>query len=167
MATDARTRSLAQARIAQLLARVGNVLRAVELSIEAAAALPADQATDRAAVESIIGRVYIHAGRFDEGTALVRGSYAMMCELGDRWSMGMAKTARDALARALDADGAPDEAAGLRVEAEALRLSPPRCCTRSSGWIGSTRVPPPLPDADALVTLRAATPLIERPGESL
>jgi tetratricopeptide (TPR) repeat protein len=88
---DARSRSLALARTAQLLARVGNVPRAVELTVQALATMPADHATHRAEVESIVGRVYVHAGRFDEGTDLVRRSYAVMCELGDQWSMGMAQ----------------------------------------------------------------------------
>jgi tetratricopeptide (TPR) repeat protein len=53
--------------------------------------MPADHATHRAEVESIVGRVYIHAGRFDEGSDLVRRSYDIMRELGDQWSMGMAQ----------------------------------------------------------------------------
>jgi hypothetical protein len=54
--------------------------------------MPADQTTHRAEVESIVGRVYIHAGTSDKGTDLVRRSYAVMCELGDQWSMGMGQT---------------------------------------------------------------------------
>lgn len=68
---------------AQLLAREGDADTAVT-SVDAAVALAPDDTIEGQFVAAIQGRVYIHAGRFDEGMALVTRHREEMVRIGDR-----------------------------------------------------------------------------------
>ena len=81
----------AEACAAQLLARTGATDRAVSLAERAAARVGDGPSADHAEVTSIVGRVLLHAGRYEEGCRLVADAGTRFVELGDHWGEAMAQ----------------------------------------------------------------------------
>jgi predicted ATPase/DNA-binding SARP family transcriptional activator len=75
---------------AQLLARTGAHVEAVALARQAAARIEGGPEIDVVEVNSILGRVLMHAGRLDEGRDLVEAAEVRFAELCDDWGVAMA-----------------------------------------------------------------------------
>jgi predicted ATPase len=76
---------------AQLLARLGASAEAVTLARRAVARIEGGAEVDVVEVSSILGRVLIHDGRYDEGCDLVKATEARFETLGDSWGVAMAR----------------------------------------------------------------------------
>ncbi len=81
----------AEACAAQLLARSGPVDEALVIARRAHTRMTDAPQVDQVEVTSILGRVLIHAGRFEEGCDTVARSAVSFAELGDAWGVAMAQ----------------------------------------------------------------------------
>jgi predicted ATPase len=91
LSSDPASIGRAEAGAAQLLARSGAVQDAVALARQAMSRLADAAEVDVVEVMSILGRVFIHAGHYEEGCDLVAEAEARFISLDDQWGTAMAQ----------------------------------------------------------------------------
>ncbi len=116
----------AEAAAAQLLARSGAPDKAVELALRARSRIGDGVEADDVEINAIVGRVLIHAGRYEEGCELEAAAATRFVELGDDWDEAMAYVS---IGWAEYLNGRVDRAERAASDAlEAIRVSP-------DGWV--------------------------------